>query len=523
MGFTFQINKDVQFCRNEQLLEKAQACIPQLHRTEVFPQRYVKAVDDAGMLGGIGVRETAAPEDALGKGDTVILDFGRHVTGSFSAHIDHHGSPMDAPLWLKIRFAEVPFELTSDINAYDGWLSSSWIQEESVHMDVLPAELVLSRRYSFRYVMITVMDTSPKWKVSFDRISVQAVSSAPEVYEPLQVHDDMLRKIADVSTATLAECMQEVFEDGPKRDRRLWLGDLRLQALADYAVFGETDIVRHCMYLFAAMTASDGRISANVFTSPEYQPDDSFLFDYSLFLTSVLYDYERFRYDEETLRDLYPVCRQMMVYARTFVDEGGCLRLPEEYPVFIDWSDAFDKSTAGQAVMIFVLRQFIELAGLYGEDAGEWQDLLARMERYAVQELFDENTGMFVSGAHKEINIASQVWMVLAGVLDHAHNHELMRKAVQELFPVHGIATPYMYHHIVQALFEAGLDDEAVSLMKAYWGKMIAMGADTFWEAFDPERPEYSPYGSPVVSSFCHAWSCTPVWLIRKYINREEF
>ena len=79
MGFTFQINKDVQFCRNEQLLEKAQACLPQLHRTEVFPQRYVKAVDDAGMLGGIGVRETAAPEDALGKGDTVILDFGRHV------------------------------------------------------------------------------------------------------------------------------------------------------------------------------------------------------------------------------------------------------------------------------------------------------------------------------------------------------------------------------------------------------------------------------------------------------------
>lgn len=28
------------------------------------------------------------------------------------------------------------------------------------------------------------------------------------------------------------DCMQSVFEDGPKRDRRLWLGDLRLQALA---------------------------------------------------------------------------------------------------------------------------------------------------------------------------------------------------------------------------------------------------------------------------------------------------
>jgi hypothetical protein len=31
--------------------------------------------------------------------------------------------------------------------------------------------------------------------------------------------------------------MQEVFEDGPKRDRRLWLGDLRLQALVNDVTF----------------------------------------------------------------------------------------------------------------------------------------------------------------------------------------------------------------------------------------------------------------------------------------------
>ena len=65
---------------------------------------------------------------------------------------------------------------------------------------------------------------------------------------------------------------------------------------------------------------------------------------------------------------------------------------------------------------------------------------------------------------------------------------------------------------------EAGLQDEAVKLMKEYWGKMISLGADTFWEAFDPDRPGYSPYGSPIVNSYCHAWSCTPVYLIKKYL-----
>ena len=37
--------------------------------------------------------------------------------------------------------------------------------------------------------------------------------------------------------------------------------------------------------------------------------------------------------------------------------------------------------------------------------------------------------------------------------------------------------------------------------------------------AFDPEKPGYSPYGSPIVNSYCHAWSCTPVYLIKKYLR----
>lgn len=61
--------------------------------------------------------------------------------------------------------------------------------------------------------------------------------------------------------------------------------------------------------------------------------------------------------------------------------------------------------------------------------------------------------------------------------------------------------------------------DEAIKLMKEYWGKMVDLGADTFWEAFEPENPAYSPYDSPIENSFCHAWSCTPIWLLSKYMS----
>ena len=74
-----------------------------------------------------------------------------------------------------------------------------------------------------------------------------------------ELEDEKLSKIYDVGLKTLADCMQDVFEDGPKRDRRLWLGDLRLQALANYATFDNKELVRRCLYLFAGVVRKRGK------------------------------------------------------------------------------------------------------------------------------------------------------------------------------------------------------------------------------------------------------------------------
>ena len=49
--------------------------------------------------------------------------------------------------------------------------------------------------------------------------------------------------------------MQTSFEDGPRRDQRLWVGDLRLQALTNYVTYKANDLVKRCLYLFAAQSA----------------------------------------------------------------------------------------------------------------------------------------------------------------------------------------------------------------------------------------------------------------------------
>ena len=84
------------------------------------------------------------------------------------------------------------------------------------------------------------------------------------------------------------------------------------------------------------------------------------------------------------------------------------------------------------------------------------------------------------------------------------------------------MATPYMRHYYLEALLAAGLEDRALEHIRRIWGGMLAQGADTFWEVFDPADPEASPYGGSIVNSYCHAWSCSPAYLLRRRLRLDE-
>ena len=142
----------------------------------------------------------------------------------------------------------------------------------------------------------------------------------------------------------------------------------------------------------------------------------------------------------------------------------------------------------------------------------EAEEKTAAVRKY----LLDEKTGLFVSGEEKQINYASQVWLILAGAVSIEEGRAMLDK-LDELKPEKAMVSPYMNHHYVEALLMCGKKDQAMDYMKYYWGGMINHGADTFWELYNPENPAESPYGSSIVNSYCHAWSCTPTYLLRKY------
>ena len=74
-----------------------------------------------------------------------------------------------------------------------------------------------------------------------------------------------------------------------------------------------------------------------------------------------------------------------------------------------------------------------------------------------------------------------------------------------------------MHHYVMEAMVKLGMMDEALAFMKNYWGGMVEKGADTFWEIYVPSDATTTCYDDHMMNSFCHAWSCSPSYFIRKY------
>ena len=454
--------------------------------------------------------------ETMKKGDSLRLDFGEHLVGTVRLELSPRGSHPDAPLWLRLKFAERLQELNENVENYHGWISASWVQQEQVHVDELPCVLRLPRRYAFRYVEIEVLDISSKYNLVVDRAVCEAVSSADDtVLHAYETADTQLREIDRIACRTLHDCMQEVFEDGPKRDRRLWIGDLRLQALVNYETYRQNNLVKRCLYLFAGSTLPGGRVGAAMFIRPEIEVDDTCMFDYSLFFVPTLLDYYEATADAETLSSLWPTAWRQIELAQESFDESGLVRDSNVLGwCFLDWNLGLNKQAGAQGVYLYCLRAAGRIASiLQDRERAAWIEAdYAKKKQAACEYLYDRNLGLFVSGAERQISWASQIWMVLGGASDAA-----VLDRIANLPEAVGMVTPYMYHHYVQALIDAGRNAEALKVLKSYWGGMAELGADTFWELYNPENPDESPYGGTIVNSYCHAWSCAPAYFLRKY------
>ena len=508
-------------------LNKAQANMPELKHTLVKPVAIVKGVEDEKAFQGWRMEPSGEPIESFYKTSLkshapIILDLGDHYTGYLTLKVNHTGMPADAPVRLKLTFAELPAEVMTPFDPYKGGLSRAWLQDEVVTIMRLPEEVRIPRRLACRYVKIEVLAQS-YFDFVIEDFSFDAVTSATG--EPMELSaecDPMIRRINEVGLKTLAECMQTVYEDGPKRDQRLWIGDLYLEALANAYSYRNHTLTKRCLYLLAALADEDGYLHATVYEYPTPMPQiNQHVHDYSLLYGVALLEYLKETGDRQTAEDLWSVVEYQVEFARTYLKDGiyDVNKQPARWLVF-DWKDDLNRATPMQGLMTFCIAKSLELAEMLGyEDRAavkEWSKVLDQMRRASKSKLYDKQRGVMLSGEQGQVSYLSQAWMTLSDTFSRKEAQRAMRYVLENedtCYP----GSPYAYHYIIEALLHCGMETEARELMLKYWGGMIQKGADTFWEVYDPKDDKRSPYGAHVVNSACHAWSCTPVYFINKY------
>lgn len=517
---SFQINKEIKISENRKLLDKAKKLEPEIFYNEFKPKNIVKIINDKNFLHEkkvLKISEWDGETKELSKDEEVIIDFGIHLVGNVEFNIVPIGSPPDAPLFFEMRLGEVPIEVVEDLTTYDAWISKSWLQQEQFHVDIMPKLFKTKRRYSFRYLKLKIIDTSPKYGVKFVNVKCHHGTSAKNLILPkFKYNDEELKKIDEISIKTLQDCMQSVFEDGPKRDRRFWLGDLYLQAQVNYVTYNNLNLVKRCLYLFASQLDQDGRVCANLFVQPKVIPDDTYLVDYSLHFINTIYDYYQQTKDKNLINELWKTMEMQLNFARTFFDKNYLAKEGKGWWAFFDWNDDLIKSTAFQGLYCFTLNNYIILAKEFDKkNVFKLKNELSNIRKAAYKNFLDKESGLFIAGNQKQISWLNQIWMVLGKIIKDDEAKNILMKMIN-LNPKIKLVTPYAHHFFILALVNSGLKKQAEIELKKYWGKMVKLGADTFWELFDPNNLKRSPYGSYLANSYCHAWSCTPTYFIRK-------
>ena len=515
--------------QRDRWLSKAESSKPVLTESVKKPIGLVKLVADEKAFQGW----KAVPSDNVEKlynnsfkdQSSVVVDFGEHLTGYYTFTVKSIRNYPDAPLRFRLTFGEVPAELATPFDPYPGRLSRAWLQDETITIVDFPATITIPRRLAFRYLKIDLLARSNGFDFAITDMKFKAstsASSVPAVLAPTT--SPLISKIDAVGLNTLKECMQTVYEDGPKRDRRLWTGDLYLESIANTYSFKNHDLTKRCLYILAGLSQKNGFLYASTFERPALhaQEGQSFLFEYSLLFNATLKEYLLASGDRETAEDLWPVAKRQIANISKHLDKDGLFNTgaagKDNWWLFVDWREGLDKQASLQGICIFAMKETLNLAKQLGreKEVEELHLLITKMTKAARASLYDKASGMFTSGAAKQLSYASQSWMVLSDVATKTEAQKALRNITGATNAVKP-GTPYLTHYYVAALIKAELNKEAKNLLETYWGGMVAKGADTFWEAYDPDNDKLSPYNFFPINSYCHAWSCTPVYFIRKY------
>ncbi len=347
------------------------------------------------------------------------------------------------------------------------------------------------------------------------KISLRALFYPAEYQGAFAVSgQDDLTKIWMHSAYTLRLCMNHFLLDGIKRDRLPWAGDLAVSLMGNAYTFGDSAIVKDSLSVLCANGIEKAHIND--------------IADYSMWWLINHEYYQLYYGDRDFLTLEYPrICETVAILLCRRDEKGFLVQQHERDWFFIDWVPG-QKITAVQILFVRALRAAANLAERMGDTARqkEWDQTADKLAETVLEQAYSKECGLFAEAPDSgTFSRHANLLAVVTGLTDgRKEMQENIGKALaeKELPPV---GTPYMSVFEALALVKTGRTEAALALIREIWGGMLALGATSFYEGFNPSetgKQHLVFYDRPYGKSLCHAWSAGPLFLLPQILTGLE-
>lgn len=440
--------------------------------------------------------KSISAKSVLINGKTQLIDFGKETFG----YIKIHG--LKGAGKLSIYYGESKEEALDKQEA----VTVDWIDVKNIKAK----DSVLLLTKAFRYVNVIA-----EGNVVFDNISMLYEYADIPDKGSFQCSDSLINQIYDIAKYTLHLSTREFFIDGIKRDRWVWSGDAYQSYLMNYYLMNDNGSVKRTIY---ALRGKDP-VTAHINT----------IMDYTLYWFLSIYDYYLYSGDKQFIVQNYDRMKSLMDYVLSRRNQNGLLEgLPGDW-VFIDWADKLSKKgeiSFEQLLFARSLETMAICANIVNDKEGNktYQNLGSDLRKKLFEIYWNDSKQALVHSrvdGKQTDNVTryANMFAIFFGYFNQ-DQQESVKKSVLLNNTIQKITTPYMRFYELEALCAMGEQHYVLKEMKDYWGGMLALGATSFWEEYNPSKSgveHYAMYGRKFAKSLCHAWGASPIYLLGKY------
>ncbi|BFT70068.1 family 78 glycoside hydrolase catalytic domain [Paenibacillus sp. P36] len=461
--------------------------------------------------------ECAEIPQFTGSDTEIVIDFGKQCSG-------FHGFEMDAPEGTIIDFYGIEY-MKDDFRQHTYSLDNTfrYISRGGRQRYESPV------RRGLRYAVLTIRGAAGPVKL-FETYVIQSTYPVVDAGS-FQCSDPLLNDIWEISRHTTRLCMEDTFVDCPAYEQTFWVGDSRNEALINYYIFGELDIVKRCLRL-----VPDSKEMSPLYVNQVPSGWTSVIPNWTFFWIIACLEYVEHTGDRAFAVEMWPSIRYTLEHYLQHINKDGLLEIRGWN--LLDWAP-MDQPNSGivthqNLFLVKALRQAGELAmeaGISSQDIVKFDQAASFLAKAIQDKLWDEDRKAYMDCIHEDgrpsqiYSMQTQVVALLCGIADGERKEILERYVVDPPSSFVQIGSPFMSFFYYEALEATGRESLMLEDIRENYGGMIEYGATTCWEVY-PGNDQNKADSRLLTRSHCHAWSAGPAYFLGRSVlgvKRESF